>query len=438
MIRQTGRFHLASITKDRRRRMKGGLTLVLLVALLAGINNPLAGGSRPGDIPAEIILSLIETHRLTAAHVGVVVKSMRTGDIILEYNIDRYFIPASNIKLLTTFAALDVLGPDFRFRTEVYVREGAIPNQGVLASDILIKGYGDPTMGSRAIAQALAQTMDVTTISGDLYLDLSYFDDIYFGPGWTWDWRHYYIAALAFRMTRSAPEALRLQEFSPYSSKIYLNTVGEQIRRGFAAQGITIHGDLRSGRLGPGWRLAATLYSLPLSRLLRVMNSVSDNFIADQLFKKLGAARHGEGSFLMGSAVVRKTVAQSVGVTGLHIADGSGLSRLNLITPSQLLAVLVYAFQHPSLQGENVYSFEELKAIFLAGDNLFTQMLPVHSREPLVYAKTGTLANVVTLSGYLLTEDRDVLAFVIFINHTTRGGMAERFRDALLSILEKQ
>lgn len=421
--------------------MRNRLTFVLIftfifIMLLAGMSISLAGEPRPSDFFEEIVPALIANSRFTEAHIGIAVQSMRTGEIVLRYNADSYFIPASTMKPLLAFAALNELGSDFRFRMEIYTREEAILDQGVLDSDILVKGYGDPTLGAGAIAHAFAQTMDVTTITGNLYLDLSYFDDTFFGPGWTWDWHHYHISAIAFRMQRPTGRSLRALEYSLYNPDIYLRAVGEQIRRGFAARGITIKGDVRAGRLSSGWRLATSIYSPPLSRILRIMNSVSDNFIADQLFKALGASQHGQGSFSMGSAVVRKSIRENVGVTGLQIADGSGLSRFNLITPSQYLAVLAYAFQNPAPQKEDAYEFEELKEIFLAGENRFIRLaFPLHSRDPLAYAKTGTLTNVATLAGFLVTENQDVFAFVMFANHDI-GGRARRFQGELLAILE--
>lgn len=435
MIKGTNKVDM-SIEKKRWTMKRIFAFVVIIIAFLAGINTPRGGESIPGVLSEENILSLLETYRLTGAHVGVVVQSLQTGDIILEYNADRYFIPASTMKPLLTFAALNELGPDFRFRTEIYTREEAILDQGVLDSDILVKGYGDPTLGSGAIAHALAQAMPVTTIIGNLYLDLSYFDDIFFAPGWTWDWHHYHISAIAFRMQRPTGRSLRALEHSLYNPDIYLHTVGKQIRRGFIARGITITGDVREGRLGSGWRLAASIHSPSLSEILRIMNSVSDNFIADQLFKALGASRHGQGSFLMGSAVVRKSIRESVGVTGLQIADGSGLSRFNLITPSQYIEVLTYAFQNPESQKKNTYDFEELKGVFLAGENRFIRLaFPLHSRDPLVYAKTGRLSNVATLAGFLVTENQDVFAFAMFVNHAI-GGSIHGFQAALLAILE--
>ncbi len=102
--------------------------------------------------------------------------SLPTGRVELQYRSGQPLVPASVVKLLTTYAALKKLGPSFRFRTEVYAR--AEPSDGVVQGDIWIKGYGDPLFDSEK-AELLAQALrehGIRRITGGVFVDESFFE----------------------------------------------------------------------------------------------------------------------------------------------------------------------------------------------------------------------------------------------------------------------
>ena len=125
---------------------------------------------------------------LTGAWVGVKVVSVDTGAVLYQRNPDGHFVPASNMKLFTAAAALDVLGPDFRFVTRLV--SDRRPSGGVLDGDLYLVGGGDPTVLPQTVvemASAFARTTGVRRITGRLVADDTWFDDMRLGEDWLWD-----------------------------------------------------------------------------------------------------------------------------------------------------------------------------------------------------------------------------------------------------------
>ena len=135
---------------------------------------------------------------------GLLVVDAQNGETLYEQNADKYFVPASNMKLFSTALALAKLGPDFRFHTTLETR-GAISNEGALSGDIVLVGRGDPNLSNRRFPyqlkeefdgppeKALAELADalvakgVKEISGDVIGDDSYFPRERYPNGWEID-----------------------------------------------------------------------------------------------------------------------------------------------------------------------------------------------------------------------------------------------------------
>ena len=117
-----------------------------------------------------------------ATSLSIYVENLDTGEFPLTWNEDEHRNPASVAKLLTTLVALDILGPAYTWKTEVYT-VGELDN-GVLDGDLLIKGYGDPWLVTERVWQMLRQVRQkgVSKITGDLLIDDSYFDVPYHDP----------------------------------------------------------------------------------------------------------------------------------------------------------------------------------------------------------------------------------------------------------------
>jgi serine-type D-Ala-D-Ala carboxypeptidase/endopeptidase (penicillin-binding protein 4) len=144
---------------------------------------------------------ILRDPRLDNAMVSLAVRDADTGERLYERNGTQRLNPASNMKLFTSAAALDALGPEFRFSTDLLT--AGRTRGGNLASDLYLRGGGDPTMLAedyRDLARQL-RAAGVRRIQGDLVADDSFFDDVPLGAAWSWDDEPYYYSGVTSALT---------------------------------------------------------------------------------------------------------------------------------------------------------------------------------------------------------------------------------------------
>ncbi|MEW6356799.1 MAG: D-alanyl-D-alanine carboxypeptidase/D-alanyl-D-alanine-endopeptidase [Planctomycetota bacterium] len=161
----------------------------------------IAGLSADAGDPAAQVERILRDPKLKPVVTGIHVVDVDTEKVVFAQNADRLFAPASNMKLVTTAAALHLIGPDYTFRTAVY-RNGEVRG-GVLQGDLIVRGSGDPNISGRfygenitAIPDMLARTIregGISVITGDIIADDAVFDREYVHPEWPKDqrWRWY-------------------------------------------------------------------------------------------------------------------------------------------------------------------------------------------------------------------------------------------------------
>jgi D-alanyl-D-alanine carboxypeptidase/D-alanyl-D-alanine-endopeptidase (penicillin-binding protein 4) len=173
--------------------------LVVPVALalfpIAGTaQGDLVGDGVVEDGGAAAIAELLDPIvRRRGGRIGVAVYAADLGNPLYLHNADRPLTPASNMKLYTTAAALDRLGPDFQYTTSVYA-DGEIHPDGTLDGDLILIGRGDPTLSGRFYADSVTfvfdrfaarlKQMGIRRITGEVVGDATYFDDARIAPGW--------------------------------------------------------------------------------------------------------------------------------------------------------------------------------------------------------------------------------------------------------------
>jgi serine-type D-Ala-D-Ala carboxypeptidase/endopeptidase (penicillin-binding protein 4) len=153
---------------------------------------------------AERVERLVQSPPVDKGEWGMLVVDAVTGETLYEKNADKYFVPASNMKLLSTALALDTLGSDYRFRTTIETN-GAFAEKGKLAGDLILVGRGDPNLSNRKFPfdtkeefdgppeKALAELADaivakgIKEIGGDVVGDDSYFPRERYPDGWEID-----------------------------------------------------------------------------------------------------------------------------------------------------------------------------------------------------------------------------------------------------------
>jgi len=190
-------------------RLHRSLTVVLLTFFLISAVGLESRANSLESIQATIA-KYLKRPGVRSALWGIQILDPETSSVLLEVNPDKTFLPASVLKVLTTSAALEKLGPDFRYRTGVYTN-GTIDSNGVLSGDLVLVGRGDPNLtdpygelfGKPAFLE-LAQELDslgIKKVEGDVIGDDSYFSSDSTGKGWT---------AQALKSLYGAPNALSI------------------------------------------------------------------------------------------------------------------------------------------------------------------------------------------------------------------------------------
>ncbi len=185
--------------------------------------------------------------------------------------------------------------------------------------------------------------------------------------------------------------------------------------------GITVEGNVALGKV-PGKSRRIALYdSDPLSSIISVSNKTSDNFVAEQLLKTLGAEEHGTpGTTDKGLQVVQGFLEElDIPPDTYVLENGSGLSRNNRLSPEQIVRLLTYMYSNFEVQ------FEYLASLAIAGvDGTLRRRLRDTQAKGRLRAKTGAIRRVSCLSGYAASKDNEVFAFSIMMNDYKSGGYA--------------
>lgn len=418
-------------------------------------------------------------------YAGIAVYDLTDNIYLYKHNAERYFIPASNMKLFTTIAGLDKLGPDYQWKTEVFVT-GQAQADGVLQGDLVLKGYGDPTL-TPADLQKLAEQIKaagITQVNGNLLVDESYFDATRLGTSWMWDDEPYgysaQISGLAVnknyttltatpgKTVNDAPSLTmnpattyltvtnRLKTIEgeqsnvlverprgkneiivsgtigvnakPYNEDVTMEDpalfVGALWKEQLEKQGVSFQPkmELKKTVLKSGVPMHTHL-SKPLSEIMIELNKDSDNFYAEMLLKTLGVTQKDEGSFEAGSAAVADVMKRAGIESGYRQVDGSGLSRFNMITPTQMIESLIFV-------QEQDYRAELEKSLPIAGvDGTLKNRMKATTAQNNLTAKSGSLSGVNTLSGYVTAKNGHKLAFSILINGIYKSKYARDLQD---------
>lgn len=327
---------------------------------------------------------------------------------------DEPLVPASNMKVFVAAAALDVLGDDHRFATAaVGSRVG-----DVVTGNLWLVGGGDPLLSTRgypatqqyptisptfldSLADELAAS-GIAAVTGSVVGDESRYDDERYVPTWGDGIRAIEAGPLGALLVNDG--VILGQPLKPANPAAGAATVFTQLLR---ERGITVGGAPRSGTAPSEAERLGVLTSAPLSQVLADLLTNSDNNVAELLLKEIGLTRSQSPTRVAGlQAVAHVLEARGITTTGLVFADGSGLDDTNRVTCAALLAVLE-SFGPDSPLGQGMAlagTTGTLRTVFTAG--------PAAGR---VRAKTGTLRNVKSLSGFFPVGD-GAISFALVMN----------------------
>ncbi|WP_085505554.1 D-alanyl-D-alanine carboxypeptidase/D-alanyl-D-alanine endopeptidase [Thalassobacillus devorans] len=182
------------------------LCSVMLFAPFQAYDNPQVTASSENEALTDQLNMIMADKKLEGALAGVSIRSAETGEIIYEHDADKRLKPASNMKLLTAAAALEVLGPDYTFPTEV-LAEGEIKGNK-LHGDLYLKGKGDPTLMEKdfdTLANAL-KGAGIKEVKGNVIANDSWYDDVRLSEDISWNDETNYYAAQVSALTAAPNE----------------------------------------------------------------------------------------------------------------------------------------------------------------------------------------------------------------------------------------
>ena len=458
------------------------LVALLAVAVLNG--TALADGLPPG------MLGALKAAQIPAASVAVVVQPVDAKTPLVAHNGSQPMNPASVMKLLTTYAALDLLGPAWTWKTAALADAPA--SDGVLRGNLYLKGSGDPRFAIQDLWALLRQlrVRGVQAVAGDIILDRSAFDVPTIDPGAFDDkpMRPYNVGpngllinfqALRFtlqgdprdpRVLMETPSAgLRVDNLlqaadgpcgNDWKDRIairlvpdnagqrlefngtYATACGEKslslspltadaqatglIRALWQELGGSLNGTVRPGTTPGGARLLAEHESAPLADAVRDINKWSNNVMARQVFLTLG----NDGAPATAERA-RKRIGAWLDGRGLRfpelvIDNGSGLSRNERIAADSMNRLLLDAWKSPVMA-------EFISSMPIVGiDGTMKRRLKESEASGRAHIKTGYLEGVRAAAGYALDANGRRIAVTVFINHprSAAGGPAI---DALIA-----
>ncbi|PJG86550.1 serine-type D-Ala-D-Ala carboxypeptidase [Conservatibacter flavescens] len=437
---------------------------------------------------------------------GFIAKNLTQNQVIAQYNSDTFMLPASTQKVLTALTAKLALGDSFRFSTSLLtngtIKNGIL--QGDLIAKFT--GDPDLTSGQLANLLSELKKQGIQKINGNLILDTSVFASHDRAPGWIWndltmcfnsppaavnidnncfyvdleanqdvgqhvkfnvpaafpvqvfgqvriadkkeagycqldavvhDNNRYQIKGCLARQTKPFALSFAVQDPDAYAAAI--------IQRQLKRLNIEFKGQVQQPLTPQQGKLLAEHLSAPLPDLLTKMMKKSDNQIADALFRTVAYHTYKRpASFQLGTLAMKKVLSSQAGIQFGHsvIADGSGLSRHNLIAPETMLQILEYI-------ARNEETLNLMATFPIAGVDGTLSGRGSMINEPLVKnikAKTGALKGVYNLAGFMTNAQGEHIAFVQFINGYSTGehesrtqrGPLNRFENSIYQEIYRQ
>lgn len=367
------------------------------------------------DVTARI-QSVLSKEHLDVHGTGVFIWDLQAGRAVYSQHPSAPLVPASNLKLVTSAAALHVWGREHRIATQL-LTDGELSPSGTLRGDLYLRGLGDPSLSTlryqrrelhlrTASVEGFVRRLKakgVRRVDGAVVADDSWFDRRRVCATWRPGLQDECGRITALSVDEGLRDGNRLRTPSLYAA--------ERLSKALKRAGIKVTHTPRVGETPVGASLLARQWSAPLDRLIRRLNKDSDNYFAEVLLKGLGRELADEGTTDAGLQALRDTL-QRVGAdtASYRFADGSGLSYQNRITASDLARLLVAAYRR-----DDWPAYRDSLAV--AGrDGTLRDRMEHTAAAGNARAKTGSLDIAASLSGYVSSADDHLLVFCIISN----------------------
>lgn len=351
---------------------------------------------------------------LQRTHIGLQIMDLTADSIFFQIGERQQMRPASVMKTLTTTTALEQLGADYKYTTSLFCT-GKMHGH-TLRGDLYIIGGYDPRFGKTdmdAFILALQQK-GIRKIKGNIFTDVSLKDTLPKGEGWCWDDPDMKTTPLLYNDDST---------FMPHFF-LALDSVNIKHPRSF-----------HNALLPKADTQLLCSRSHTIDDILVHMLKESDNTYAESLFYQIGA-QSGKPYANAGDAVsfVKRFIQEKLGLDthNIYIADGSGLSLYNYLTPQLIVKMLRYAYHQPRI-------FNYLyPALPVAGqDGTLKNRMKTGTAHLNVHAKTGTVSGASALAGFCTSGSGHKLCFAIFNAGQLSANEARNWQDRIMQALTR-
>ena len=427
------------------------------------------------------------------ASISVDIYDLTDQKTIYQHNNKLLLHPASNMKVVTTTAALNYLGPDYEFETKFYY-SGTIADS-ILNGDLYVVGGCDPDFTSTDLTEAVKKikALGINKVTGNIYGDVSALDNWYWGEGWMWDddpsTDFPYMSALNinsnavvvnvsplsdgstsitlspqssyFKITNKcksddkkgnhvsvtrdwvnrtneiiingsiAPDAKKTsKDINVYQSQYYFLTL---FKEELEKQNIKFNGLTAVKDLASNAVLVNSA-KRKFGEVIINLNKTSDNLSAEMTLRALALKNFGKPASAENGLKMIDSLLITCGLKPreYRMVDGSGVSHYNLVSAEMLLTLLKYFYNtKPELYKVLYNSFPNAGV-----DGSLRERMKNSAAENNVHAKTGTLSGVSCLSGYVTTKSNHTIAFSILVqNYIGSKSNASKFEDEICKLL---
>jgi serine-type D-Ala-D-Ala carboxypeptidase/endopeptidase (penicillin-binding protein 4) len=423
------------------------------------------------------------TAGLSNAGICVAVSDSKTGEFLIKSAPQLSLLPASIMKVVTTATALEVFGPDFRFKTTLSY-SGIIRND-TLFGDLQLIGGGDPTLGSLYFPEynhflddwiKAIESKNIRAITGKLILDASIYESQTIPNSWVWeDIGNYYGAGASgisvfdnlYEIHLNSPDTAdkptQIIQINPKVPNLDLHNevlssdsnsdqayvfgspeenkrvirgtipkgksdfvvqasvpdpaalLASEFRKKLAANSISLSGKntFEKIKIPQDQQMILSVFQSPaLIDIIRVTNHESINLFAEHLLKHMAWQKYGLGTTKDGcNFVVQFWKDKGLDLTGFFMNDGSGLSRFNALSASQMVAILNH------MKTKSAWSAEFTESLATAGKGTLTVFTAEKFPDNCLHAKSGSMTRVRCYAGYLISNSGRELSFTFMLNN---------------------
>ncbi|HRN27264.1 MAG: D-alanyl-D-alanine carboxypeptidase/D-alanyl-D-alanine-endopeptidase [Ignavibacterium sp.] len=370
---------------------------------------------------------------------GVMIYNPLMQDTIFAVNESKPMTPASLTKLFTTSTSLNLMGGDHKLSTKLFSDDLNFKD-GVINGNLYIKGFGNSTFTESDLEYLVNELVKrgIKIITGSVIGDDTYFDDIYTREDWIEgegaNVRLPPISALVLDRNRTTTRKKIRRRYRYISENVKDPSLfsANALYQKLNSFGIEVKGKTSKG-VTPIKVYPLAEKSIQLKDLIALINKHSDNFLAECLFKTLGAesTKLQGNSFFSQQAILKFVKDNNIYWIGTEIVDGSGISRSDQATPLAINGVL------EKMYFDLVHFDDFYNSLSIAGvDGTLRGRMMGTEAENNFRGKTGSLNGVSGLAGYLTTSDGDDLIVTIIFEFNKGGwGYYRDVQDRIVELL---